>query len=119
MAEKAHRRLRSGTVILGGMGVLAATLTACSSEPDKRCVDRNSYDAARGYRVVDAKYCSPGSDTSSHYGTGNRRTGKQSVKGQWYYGGSGKSGSYAGDGSFSKGGSVSRGGFGHSGSSGG
>ncbi|WP_405743949.1 hypothetical protein OG422_19670 [Streptomyces sp. NBC_01525] len=117
MAEKAHRRLRSGTVILGGMGVLAATLTACGSEPDKRCVDRNSYDAARGYRIVDAKYCGTSSDTSSH-GTGNRRTGKQSVKGRWYYG-PGKSGSYADGGSFSKGGSVSRGGFGHSGSSGG
>ncbi|WP_399086889.1 hypothetical protein ACGH2B_09250 [Streptomyces sp. BBFR2] len=121
MAEKAHRRLRSGTVILGGMGVLAATLTACSSEPDKRCVDRNSYDATRGYRVVDAKYCRPGGDTSSHTGTGrtgNGRTGKKSVLGQWYYG-PGKSGSYADGGSFSKGGSVSRGGFGHSGSSGG
>ncbi|MEV6318387.1 hypothetical protein [Streptomyces sp. NPDC051776] len=38
-----RRRPRSGTVILGGMGALAAALTACGSEPDKRCVDRDSY----------------------------------------------------------------------------
>ncbi|WP_158073080.1 hypothetical protein [Streptomyces kebangsaanensis] len=41
----ARRRLRSGTVVLGGMGPLAAALAACSSDPDKRCVDRDSYRA--------------------------------------------------------------------------
>ena len=43
-----RRQLRSGTVVLGGMGLLAATLTACSSEPDKRCVDRDSYNRGKG-----------------------------------------------------------------------
>ncbi|GAA0331492.1 hypothetical protein GCM10010319_04330 [Streptomyces blastmyceticus] len=48
MAEKARRRLRSSTVVLGGMGALAAALTSCGSEPDKRCVDPKSYDVAKG-----------------------------------------------------------------------
>ena len=37
-----RRQLRSGTVALGGVGLLAMALTACSSDPDKRCVDRDS-----------------------------------------------------------------------------
>src|SRR5690242_10678464 len=104
----ARRQLRSGTVVLGGMGLLAAALTACSSDPDKRCVDRDSYNLAKGYKVVADKNCS---------------STKSSVHGAWYYGGN-KKGGWADGGSFTKprkasggsGGSgghgVSRGGFG-------
>ncbi|MFI5977354.1 hypothetical protein [Streptomyces sp. NPDC051452] len=101
----AARRLRSGTVVLGGMGLLAAALTACSSDPDKRCVDRDSYTYGKGYKVVSDKYCK--STTSSTHGV-------------WYYGGSRKGGRVD-SGSFSKphkgsggsgGGGVHRGGFG-------
>lgn len=97
------RRLRSGTVVLGGMGLLAATLSACSSDPDKRCVDQNSYRTDTGYKVVADKYCKT---SSSHY--------------NWYYGGSKNSGRVGG-GSFTKprkgsgGSGVHRGGFGGSG----
>ncbi|WP_229378677.1 hypothetical protein [Streptomyces sp. VRA16 Mangrove soil] len=83
------------------MGLLAATLAACDSDPDKRCVERDSYTSGKGYKVVDDKYCKDGS-TSGH---------------TWYYGGS-KSGSRVKSGSFSKssggsgGSGVSRGGFG-------
>lgn len=112
-----RRQLRSGTVVLGGMGLLAAALTACSSDPDKRCVDRDSYTAAKGYKVVADKNC---------------KTTKTSFNGGWYYGGKKKSG-WVDDGSFTKaskgsgsgtsGGShhsVDRGGFGSGkGSSGG
>ncbi|MEU4199593.1 hypothetical protein AB0F64_06545 [Streptomyces sp. NPDC026294] len=141
MAEhtKARRRLRSSTVILGGMGALAAALTSCGSEPDKRCVDRNSYDAVKGYRVIDSKSCKSGSGSSgtgSTGGTGSsgsssgKNTGKnkgapggtagrgQKVDGQWYYG-SDVSGRYADSGTFSHSTAVNRGGFGCSGSSGG
>ncbi|MGW6258507.1 hypothetical protein [Streptomyces sp. NPDC055085] len=105
-----QRRLRSGTVVLGGMGLLAAALTACSSDaPDKRCVDRDSYRLGKGYEVVSDKNC-----TST----------KSSTHGTWYYGGRNKSGRIDG-GSFTKpskgsgsssggshGGGVDRGGFG-------
>ncbi|MEU7108944.1 hypothetical protein ABZ951_28445 [Streptomyces sp. NPDC046215] len=112
MAEKktkARRRLRSSTVILGGMGALATALTSCGSEPDKRCVDPNSYDAVKGYRVVDSTSCkSKGSGSSSGSGGG-------SSSGRWYYG-SDKSGGFADRGTFSKSQAVDRGGFGCSGS---
>ncbi|MEU4929370.1 hypothetical protein AB0G54_23085 [Streptomyces yokosukanensis] len=105
--ENARRRLRSGTVVLGGVGLLAAALTACSSEPDKRCVDRGSHHLAKGYKVVSDKNC---------------RTTKAAVNADWYYGGK-KKGSWVDGGSFTKprkgsGGSsgdghgVHRGGFG-------
>jgi hypothetical protein len=85
------RKLRSGTVVLGGMGLLAAVLTACSSDdPDKRCVDRDSYKAAKGYKVVAEKNCK----TST------------SVNGAHYYGGKKKSGWVKG-GSFTKSGKGS------------
>ncbi|MFB7502346.1 hypothetical protein [Streptomyces broussonetiae] len=93
-----RRRLRSGTVVLGGMGLLAAALTACSSDPDKRCVDRDSYRLAKGYKVVSDKNC-----TST----------KASVDGGWYYGGTRKSG-YVSGGSFTRP-HKSSGGGGHSG----
>ncbi|WP_405880199.1 hypothetical protein OG762_17085 [Streptomyces sp. NBC_01136] len=104
-----RRQLRSGTVVLGGMGLLAAALTACSSDPDKRCVDRDSYTAAKGYEVVADKNC---------------KTTTTSFNGGWYYGGKKKSGwvdggsftkSSKGSGSSTSGGShhsVDRGGFG-------
>ncbi|MFD7296586.1 hypothetical protein ACFV9W_25135 [Streptomyces sp. NPDC059897] len=107
-----QRRLRSGTVALGGVGLLAAALTACSSgsDVDKRCIDRNSYNAGKGYKIVSDKHCKSSSGS----------TGKSSVNGGWYYGGSKKSGARVGGGSFSKpsGGGVTRGGFGSGGKGG-
>ncbi|MEU8970938.1 hypothetical protein AB0D11_16925 [Streptomyces monashensis] len=97
--ENTRRRLRSGTVVLGGMGLLAAALTACSSEPDKRCVDRGSYDFARGYKVVSDKNCA--STTAS-------------ADGGWYYGGK-KKGSWVDGGSFTKPRKSSSGSSSHSG----
>ncbi|MFE1767696.1 hypothetical protein ACFW81_26180 [Streptomyces angustmyceticus] len=126
MAEKARRRLRSSTVILGGMGALAAALTSCGSEPDKRCVDRNSYDALKGYRIVDSTNCSVGGSSSSGSGTGGSGKsgragglGKKPVDGQWYYDPDNAGGKYADQGTFSKTTAVNRGGFGCSGSGGG
>ncbi|MER5599841.1 hypothetical protein [Streptomyces sp. NPDC002265] len=87
-----RRQLRSGTVILGGMGLLATALTACSSAPDQRCVDRNSYRLGKGYQVVSDKYCK--STTPS-------KTSKTSVNGAWYYGGNEKK-SWVTGGSFTK-----------------
>ncbi|MFE9554037.1 hypothetical protein ACFYMW_16380 [Streptomyces sp. NPDC006692] len=87
------RRFRSSTVVLGGMGVLAATLTACGGEPDRRCVDPVTHKQLPTYEC------------------------KSGGSGQYYYGGSSRGGKVSG-GSFDKSG-VSRGGFGHGGSSGG
>ncbi|GHB45238.1 hypothetical protein GCM10010347_13410 [Streptomyces cirratus] len=90
-----RRRMRSGAVALGGMGLLAATLVACgSSEPDKRCADRATL------QKLNEKECRSGGH------------------GAYYYGGSTSSGKVKG-GSFDKS-AVTRGGIGgHSGSSGG
>ncbi|MFD4372743.1 hypothetical protein [Streptomyces sp. NPDC058486] len=101
------RRLRSSTVVLGGMGVLAATITACGAEPDRRCADPVTLEELPGYR------CDTGgsSDDDDDDGT--------TVRGAYYYGG------YVSDrrvsgGSFDKK-AVETGGFGcsSSGSSGG
>ncbi|MEV0961151.1 hypothetical protein AB0J25_00765 [Streptomyces sp. NPDC049910] len=92
----ARRRLRSSTVVLGGMGVLAATITSCGSEPDRRCVDPITRNVLPSYECDDGK------------GTGS---------GTYYYGGS-KSGGKVSGGSFDKA-AVERGGFGCSGSGGG
>ncbi|MGW0768467.1 hypothetical protein [Streptomyces sp. NPDC002676] len=81
-----RRRLRSTTVVLGGMGLLAAALTACSSEPDKRCVDRDSYNLAKGYKVVADKYCKTGNSIPSG------KLLKVKVNTAWYYGGKKKHG---------------------------
>ncbi|MFD4694659.1 hypothetical protein [Streptomyces sp. NBC_00683] len=89
-----RRRLRSGTVVLGGMGVLAATLTSCSSEPDRRCVDRVTQEILPSYECSDSN----GSGT-------------------YYYGGSSSNNKVSG-GSFNKS-AVERDGFGSSGSGGG
>ncbi|MEU1893047.1 hypothetical protein [Streptomyces pristinaespiralis] len=98
----ARRRLRSGTVVIGGMGLLAATLAACGSDPDKRCVDPVSYDV-----LPDYKCRQDGGGTSGSGGGG----------GKYYYGGTLSDGKVSG-GSFDKS-AVSRGGFGKSGSGGG
>ncbi|WP_330459407.1 hypothetical protein OIB37_22565 [Streptomyces sp. NBC_00820] len=82
----ARRQFRSTTVVLGGMGLLAAALTACSSEPDKRCVDRGSYNLTKGYKVVSDKNC---------------KSAKSAVNGAWYYNGK-KKGSWIDGGSFVK-----------------
>ncbi|MFG3531528.1 hypothetical protein ACGF8B_33055 [Streptomyces sp. NPDC047917] len=86
------RRLRSSTVVLGGMGVLAAMITSCGSEPDKRCADPLTRDKLPSYEC-------------------------RSGKGSYYYGGSSKNGKVEG-GSFDKS-AVDRGGFGCSGTGGG
>lgn len=93
-----RRRMRSGAVALGGMGLLAATLVACGSsdEPDKRCASRSTLDH------LNMKDC----------GTGGH--------GSYYYGGRVSNGKVTG-GSFDKS-AVARGGLGghsNSGSSGG
>jgi uncharacterized membrane protein YgcG len=89
------------------MGLLAAALTACSSDPDKRCVDRDSYTYGKGYKVVSDKNC---------------KSAEVSSKSDWYYGGKKKSG-WVNGGSFTRprsgsggagggSGGVNRGGFG-------
>ncbi|GHD11712.1 hypothetical protein GCM10010313_35170 [Streptomyces violarus] len=115
MAET-RRRLRSSTVVLGGMGVLAATLSACGSDPDRRCVDRDSYDYINGYKIVADKNCKSGSSSGSSYGKGRKKTGKTTgTNADWYYDAD-VSGGYADDGTFSRSEAVDRGGFGCSGS---
>ncbi|MFF3017171.1 hypothetical protein [Streptomyces sp. NPDC057939] len=93
-----RRRMRSGAVALGGMGLLAATLVACGSsdEPDKRCASRTTL------KHLNSKDCKTGGS------------------GSYYYGGYVSAGKVAG-GSFEKS-AVTRGGIGghsNSGSSGG
>ncbi|WP_069814639.1 hypothetical protein [Streptomyces sp. TP-A0874] len=100
MAE-VQRRLRSGAVVLGGMGALAAMLTACSSDADRRCVDRNSYQYDRGYRILSSSACSGSSS-----------------RGAWYYKSREEEKGWAKGGSFTKprkGSGVHRGGIGGSG----
>lgn len=109
MAE-ARRRLRSSTVVLGGMGVIAAALTSCGSEPDRRCVDRDDYDSVYGYRVVADKNCKSGSSGSSATGS-TRKSNGRSADAAWYYDaevGAGR----ADQGTFSRSDAVDRGGFG-------
>ncbi|WP_103530610.1 hypothetical protein [Streptomyces sp. SM11] len=98
----ATRRLRSSTVVLGGMGLLALTITSCGSEPDRRCADRTTRETLPSYE------CRGSSGGSSGSG-----------RGLYYYGGS--TSSYDGKvqgGSFDKS-AVDRGGFGCSKSGGG
>ncbi|MFG2128111.1 hypothetical protein ACGFNV_09960 [Streptomyces sp. NPDC048751] len=112
MAEP-RRRLRSSTVVLGGMGVVAATLTACGSDPDRRCVDRDNYDSVYGYKVVADKNCKSGSSSSSSGKKG--KGGSRKTGGAWYYDADVSKGR-ADDGTFSRSEAVDRGGFGCSGS---
>ncbi|MGC0375361.1 hypothetical protein [Streptomyces sp. SAI-229] len=107
MAET-RRRLRSSTVVLGGMGVLAAALSACGSDPDRRCVDRDSYDYLNGYKVVADKNCKSSGSTSGSISTSRTNA-------DWYYDADVSRG-YADDGTFSRSEAVDRGGFGCSGS---
>ncbi|MEU3525362.1 hypothetical protein AB0E62_16055 [Streptomyces sp. NPDC038707] len=97
------RQLRSGTVVLGGVGLLAAALTACSSDPDKRCVDRDSYNAAKGYKVVSDKNCRTTSGTGSSSGRKKsvKKGAKRPVNAAWYYDGKEKGG-WVDGGSFTK-----------------
>lgn len=101
----AIRKLRSSTVVLGGMGMLAAVITSCGSEPDKRCVDPLSHKQLPSYK------CKSGS------GSGGSGGSSGSGGGSYYYGGKSKNGRVEG-GSFDKA-AVERGGFGCSGTGGG
>ncbi|MFH7596567.1 hypothetical protein WDV06_15910 [Streptomyces racemochromogenes] len=96
-SDTTRRRMRSGAVALGGMGLLAATLVACGSsgEPDKRCASKSTLEH------LNSKECKSGG------------------RGAYYYGGTVSNGKVSG-GSFDKS-AVTRGGIGgsHSGSSGG
>ncbi|MFE3850594.1 hypothetical protein ACFXPN_05545 [Streptomyces griseorubiginosus] len=107
----ARRQLRSGTIALGGVGLLAAALTACSSDPDKRCVDRDSYTLGKGYQVVADKNCKSTTSVNGSYYYGGKK------KGSWVSGGSftKKSGKSSGGSSSSGGSGVDRGGFGSGG----
>ncbi|WP_199552255.1 hypothetical protein [Streptomyces sp. N35] len=107
--EGKPRRMRSSTVILGGMGVLATALSACGSDPDKRCVDRDSYDYATGYKIVDSKYCGSSSSSKGKRKSGTGSGGK--VDGAWYYDAEVER-SRADHGTFSRSEAVDRGGFG-------
>ncbi|MFC8130102.1 hypothetical protein [Streptomyces sp. NPDC057302] len=109
------------------MGVLAAALTSCGSEPDRRCVDRDSYDYLSGYKIVADKNCKSGSSSgsSSSYGKGRSSggssygTGKSGrMEADWYYDAD-IDGRHADDGTFSRSEAVDRDGFGCSGSGGG
>ncbi|MEV6199236.1 hypothetical protein AB0M64_04605 [Streptomyces sp. NPDC051771] len=99
------RRLRSSTVVLGGMGVLAATITACGAEPDRRCADPVTLEELPSYR------CETGGSDDDDDGT--------TVRPAYYYGGYVREARVAG-GSFDRK-AVETGGFGcsSSGSSGG
>ncbi|MFF1478567.1 hypothetical protein ACFVYD_13525 [Streptomyces sp. NPDC058301] len=106
------RRFRSTTVVLGGMGVLAATLAACSHEPDRRCVDPVSHKELPKYE------CKSGGHGSYYYG-GYTRNGAV-YGGSFSRSGSGSSGTSGSSTSSGSSGGVDRGGFGgHSGSGGG
>ncbi|MGA4840062.1 hypothetical protein [Streptomyces sp. G45] len=116
-AARRPRRLRSSTVALGSMGVLAAALTSCGSEPDKRCVDRGSYDLAKGYEIVSERLCGTGGAGSSG---GKARAGSPGTRtdAAWYYDPD-VDGRHADNGTFSRSAAVDRDGFGCSGSGGG
>ncbi|MEU8893282.1 hypothetical protein [Streptomyces sp. NPDC048442] len=108
MAAAARRRkLRSSTVVLGGMGLLALTLTSCGDEPDKRCVDPVTQEELPSYECDD-----DGDDDG-----GGSSGSSASHHGVYYYGGSVSNRKVSG-GSYDKQ-AVDRGGFGCSGSGGG
>ncbi|PCG87521.1 hypothetical protein CIB93_02135 [Streptomyces sp. WZ.A104] len=94
------RRLRSSTVVLGGMGLLALTISSCGSEPDRRCADRMTRETLPSYECRGSGGGSGGSGGSGG-GTG---------RGSYYYGGDSSDGKVQG-GSFDKS-AVDRGGFG-------
>ncbi|MBW5420927.1 hypothetical protein GKQ77_04990 [Streptomyces sp. BG9H] len=107
------------------MGILAATLTSCGSDPDRRCVDRDSYDGFLGYRIIGDKSCKTFTGTShgkgrkasnGSYGTG--RTPDRTTDPAWYYDAE-ITGRHADNGTFSRSEAVDRDGFGCSSGSGG
>ncbi|MFJ4919868.1 hypothetical protein [Streptomyces sp. NPDC088725] len=53
MTTSRQRKFRSSAVVLGGMGMLAVTLTSCGSEPDKRCIDPVTYKTLPKYECSD------------------------------------------------------------------
>ncbi|MEV4044894.1 hypothetical protein [Streptomyces sp. NPDC049744] len=112
---KTRRRLRSSTVVLGGMGMLAAALSACGSDPDRRCVDRDSYDYLNGYKVVADKNCKSGSSGKGKGGKKKTGSSRSVDNADWYYDADVSNG-WADSGTFSRSEAVDRGGFGCSGS---
>lgn len=66
-----QRSLRSATVVLGSVGLLAAALVSCSSDPDKRCVDPGTY------KKLNDKDCHDGGPGRYYYG-GSVHDGKAS-----------------------------------------
>lgn len=105
------RRLRSSTVVLGGMGVLALALAACGTDPDRRCVDRESL-GTDGYKVLGSKDCKPsGSGSGSGKGKASTAAGTTAARPAWYYG-SEAHGKRAEGGTFSRDGAIQRGGLG-------
>ncbi|AJP03452.1 lipoprotein [Streptomyces cyaneogriseus subsp. noncyanogenus] len=115
--ESARRRLRSSTVVLGGMGVLAAALAACGSEPDRRCVDRDSH-TLDGYKVIADKNCKSGTSSGARGKSRKKSSGTGAgarADAAWYYDADVSRG-YAEGGTFSRDEAVDRGGFGCSGS---
>ena len=83
----ARRRLRTGTAVLSGVALLVAVLAGCSSSSKtRRCVDRGSYSADKGYKAVEDKNCS---------------SVKAAVDAAWYYGGTEKN-HWVSGGSFTK-----------------
>ncbi|WP_055638749.1 hypothetical protein, partial [Streptomyces griseoruber] len=90
-------------------------------DPDRRCVDRDSYDSLYGYKVVADQNCK--STTSGSTSTGRsqgKRTGSATATktdADWYYDAD-VDGGWADYGTFSKSEAVDRGGFGCSGSGG-
>ncbi|MET8677788.1 hypothetical protein ABZW18_09400 [Streptomyces sp. NPDC004647] len=118
MAE-IRRRMRSGAVILGGMGALAAALTACGSDPDKRCVDRDSYNYLKGYRVVDNKQCAGSTSAKSASRRDSAWYYDAEVGDGWASDGHFKKSSSGSSGGSSGSSSVDRDGFGSSGTGGG
>ncbi|CAL9507337.1 hypothetical protein SUDANB58_03582 [Streptomyces sp. enrichment culture] len=109
-----RRRLRSSTVVLGGMGVLAAALSACGSDPDRRCVDRDSY-TLDGYKVIADKNCKSGGSSSSRGKDRRKSATGARADAAWYYDADVSRG-YAEGGTFDRDEAVDRGGFGCSGS---
>jgi hypothetical protein len=103
-AATRRRKLRSSTVVLGGMGMLALTLSSCGDEPDRRCVDRVTREELPNYKCED-------DDGGGHSGSSAGHGGA------YYYGGKVSNKQVSG-GSFDKQ-AVDRGGFGCSGSGGG
>ncbi|MGI5351679.1 hypothetical protein ACQEU8_26380 [Streptomyces sp. CA-250714] len=120
-ARSRRRRLRSSTVVLGSMGALAVALSGYSSEPDRRCVDPDSYDAVRGYRVLPPSQCETGGarataqDAAFPAAAGAARSddGRRTESSGtfWYYGGHEDDGRAKG-GTFVRTAAVERAGFG-------